>query len=445
MDTLLELKKNGEFTPSGSNDILTAALGTLEGSGRVRAVGSFIIPKVYFQLPRQRRVDSTKSELLARDRQRSEELEKAKQELINAKTEMLSEIDKLEKMISAGAHHSPVLLDKCSSEPPKPQQPRQLKPPSVKGLILEPDRDCVLLDPGTAKKVTRKYGSSNKIHGRDMPHGCVRVSVDGLLPGINQDVLLHVPVPGEMEAVTQAVGSHIAWPESLISFPDMVQQKELPPKKNELKKLHTKFSEAAPPQNVPKRWRLLYKHAETIMKETGVSIKIPCDKEVLGVDKRVCLVHEEVLALLKFQMVGQAATSAYMMNLYTELCAAKELDTFGFFDPGLTYNPNEDFKSYVVKRLREGRDRIYFIPHNMKAIKSFNSQIGRSNTMPKVKNLVGTPKQSSGYECGYVVMRYLKDIIEDKEFSFHKKPKVLSNGGADEVRNEAFGFIEQHI
>ncbi|KAL6543528.1 hypothetical protein OROHE_010150 [Orobanche hederae] len=181
-----------------------------------------------------------------------------------------------------------------------------------------------------------------------MPHGCFRVSVDGLLPGINQDVLLPVPVPGEMEAVTEAVGSHVAWPRSLISFPDAVQQKELPPKKNELKEFRTKFSEAAPPQNVPKRW-----------------------------------------------------------NLYTELCEAKELDTFGFFDPGLTYNLNEDFKSNVVKRLRESRDRIYFIPHNMnqhfilgiiwdesldRGSQEFNSQTGRSNTIPKVKNLAGTPK-----------------------------------------------------
>ncbi|KAL6582595.1 hypothetical protein OROMI_004673 [Orobanche minor] len=237
----------------------------------------------------------------------------------------MSEIDKLKKMISVGAHHSPVLSDKGSSEPPKPQQPQQLKPPSAKGLILEPDHDCVFLDLGTVKKVTRKCnlsvgtidnkvafgvlfpfedGLSNKINGRDMPHGCVQVSLDGLLPGVNQDVLLPVPVPGEMEAVNKAVGSHVAWPESLISFPDTVQQKGLPPKKNELKELHTKFSEAAPPQNVPNRWRLLHKHAETIMKEAGVSIKIPCDKEVFGVDKRVCLVHEEVLALFKFQMVG---------------------------------------------------------------------------------------------------------------------------------------------
>ncbi|KAL6572329.1 hypothetical protein OROMI_013287 [Orobanche minor] len=194
--------------------------------------------------------------------------------------------------------------------------------------------------------------------------------------------------------------------------------------------------------------------------------------------KRVRLVHEEVLALLQFQMVGQAAILAYMIY------ARQRNSTYLVFYPGLTYNLNEYFKSYVVKRLREGNYRIYFIPHNMnqhwildiiwdgeiyiinslshptqfpkvekasiEAVKSFNSQTGRSNTMPKVKNLAGTPKQSSDYECGYVVMQYMKDIIEDKEFSFHKKWVSKSRNSyqmeeLDEVRNEALGFIEQHI
>ncbi|KAL6577595.1 hypothetical protein OROMI_009923 [Orobanche minor] len=107
----------------------------------------------------------------------------------------------------------------------------------------------------------------------------------------------------------------------------VLQQKELPPKKNELKELQTKFSEATPPQNVLKRWRLLYKHAETIMKETGVSIKISCDNEVFGVDKRICLVHKEVLALLKFQMVGQVAISAYKWMSKSRKCyQMEELD-----------------------------------------------------------------------------------------------------------------------
>ena len=33
----------------------------------------------------------------------------------------------------------------------------------------------------------------------------------------------------------------------------------------------------------------------------------------------------------------------------------------------------------------------------------------------------GSPKQPGGHECGYVVMRYMRDIISDKEMSFCTK------------------------
>lgn len=57
------------------------------------------------------------------------------------------------------------------------------------------------------------------IHGNTIPPGCLRISVDG---NIKADALLPVPVPGEMEKVHEAIGSHVAWPEELISFPTAV-------------------------------------------------------------------------------------------------------------------------------------------------------------------------------------------------------------------------------
>lgn len=57
---------------------------------------------------------------------------------------------------------------------------------------------------------------SDTIHERPMQPGCLRVSVDG---SIKTDALLQVPIAGEMEKVSQAVGSHVAWPQNLINFP----------------------------------------------------------------------------------------------------------------------------------------------------------------------------------------------------------------------------------
>lgn len=60
----------------------------------------------------------------------------------------------------------------------------------------------------------RKFG--DKIHGKAMPPGCLRVSVEGFF---KEEALIPVPVPGEIETVLQAVGSHVAWPEELIIYP----------------------------------------------------------------------------------------------------------------------------------------------------------------------------------------------------------------------------------
>lgn len=54
---------------------------------------------------------------------------------------------------------------------------------------------------------------NNSIHGMPLQPGCARVSVDGPIRG---DALVPIPIPGEIETVEQAVGSHISWPRDLI-------------------------------------------------------------------------------------------------------------------------------------------------------------------------------------------------------------------------------------
>ncbi|KAL6536694.1 hypothetical protein OROMI_026275 [Orobanche minor] len=210
------------------------------------------------------------------------------------------------------------------------------------------------------------------------------------------------------------------------------------------------------------RWPEFGSFAMTLMKDGGDSIQIPCDEVIFGYEKIIYVMHTNVLALLKFEMVGKP-------HLCTEIHDIEEWDTFGCFDPGLTFNLNEGFESYIVKRLREGNDRIYFMPHNSNmhwilsfiwdgdiyilntlsppnhfpalekaltgTVKSFNIQTGKGNKMPKVKHLLGSPKQPGVHECGYMVMRYMEDIIADKEFTFLKKlecdeSKQLQYGGS---------------
>lgn len=61
-----------------------------------------------------------------------------------------------------------------------------------------------------------KTNLNSSIQGKVMPPGCVHVSVEGF---IKEEALIPVPVPGEIKTVEQAVGSNVAWPEELISYP----------------------------------------------------------------------------------------------------------------------------------------------------------------------------------------------------------------------------------
>ncbi|CAL9008035.1 unnamed protein product [Prunus brigantina] len=51
IDDLKKQVLEGSLTVSGSNDILTMALGSPEHSGRVRGVGAYVNPSSYFNEP----------------------------------------------------------------------------------------------------------------------------------------------------------------------------------------------------------------------------------------------------------------------------------------------------------------------------------------------------------------------------------------------------------
>ncbi|KAK1378991.1 hypothetical protein POM88_025735 [Heracleum sosnowskyi] len=71
------------------------------------------------------------------------------------------------------------------------------------------------------------------------------------------------------------------------------------------------------------------------------------------------------IVAFEFQMIGQAAISAYMSYLHNVMREKKLLDYFGFFDLSATFTLNADFEALVVRRLKEGNpNRVFFMPHH---------------------------------------------------------------------------------
>ncbi|XP_063947027.1 uncharacterized protein LOC135151763 [Daucus carota subsp. sativus] len=159
---------------------------------------------------------------------------------------------------------------------------------------------------------------------------------------------------------------------------------------------------------------------------------------------------------------------------------------YAFCDPATIFTNSTDIERNLVNRLKEGNpDRLFLLPYNTnchwilvilwageifvlnplprgtnfpelekaltRAMITFNVQAGRGNKAPSIKYMPGCPKQPGGIECGYVVMRYMREIIMDHELSFLKKwalktrKLICSEAELDEVRFEALSHIESFM
>jgi hypothetical protein len=75
----------------------------------------------------------------------------------------------------------------------------------------------------------------------------------------------------------------------------------------------TLFQEGELHPFVPKRCKLLYKHAKTIMTNTGLSMYAKLDKSVFVFPRELYLLTENVIDLLEMKWIGAGVIAAYMV------------------------------------------------------------------------------------------------------------------------------------
>ncbi|KAK1355130.1 hypothetical protein POM88_048386 [Heracleum sosnowskyi] len=113
------------------------------------------------------------------------------------------------------------------------------------------------------------------------------------------------------------------------------------------------------------------------------------------------------------------------------------------------------FEKTVSVEMMEGKPSFSVLTYEAledalkRALRTFNSQTGRGNRTPKVQNLAGSPKQPSSHECGYVVMRYMRDIILDEDMYLFSTKWLLKTRTSykieelAEVRHKTLKHIEK--
>ncbi|CAL9018530.1 unnamed protein product [Prunus brigantina] len=139
IDDLKKQVSEGTLTVSGSNNVLTLALGTPEHGGRVRGVGAGVSPTQFFNLPRQQRVkfaDKLKESVMEEVREETKKMEaRAKEsvmEAVRAEREIL-----LKQFNQLIPNFDPNLLGKTPTTPitpilPIPQEQSPKNPMSDK-------------------------------------------------------------------------------------------------------------------------------------------------------------------------------------------------------------------------------------------------------------------------------------------------------------------------
>ncbi|VVA41484.1 PREDICTED: ubiquitin-like-specific, partial [Prunus dulcis] len=213
----------------------------------------------------------------------------------------------------------------------------------------------------------------------------------------------------------------------------------------------------------PSSLKSLCRYVETTLLPEDKILEFKIDKEVFGSDRDTFLLPEDITQFAGMEEIGASVVAVYMRHLHDVLKQAKMCSMVGFIDPAtvsansgtvaersrlvatrlqktdgeqifmMPYNPG---RHWILMIVRAKKETVYFLDplpgHRVvdeeaknivnSAKKIYNSHIGRAGRKAVIwKTLSGTPNQPSSVECGYYVMRFMRDIIMDPSLAFENK------------------------
>ncbi|VVA34291.1 PREDICTED: ubiquitin-like-specific, partial [Prunus dulcis] len=384
-DELQKQVSEGKVGVYGSNDVLTMALGP-EHPGRVRGVGAGISPRQYFNLPKPQRVsfgDRLKESLRVLLQEETKKMEaKAREEALRMEA-------RTKQLVEAEREH---FLSQLSQ--------------------LIPNFDPSMLKPRISQSPKNPMSDKASCSGGDVRS-------------------LH------FEDDTAKNGKH---------------------REDEEKEEEKKDEEKEEEKQEEKEKEYEEKHDDK-----DKILQFTIDKEVFGGERDTFLLPEDITQFAGMEEIGATVVAVYMRYLHDVLKQANMCSMVGFIDHA-TVSANSgtiaDRSRLVAARLQKtGGEQIFMMPYNPgrhwillivrakretvyfldplpghcvvdeeaknivnSAIKIYNSHIGRAGRKAVIwKTLSGTPKQPSSVECGYYVMRFMRDIIMDPSLAFENK------------------------
>ncbi|CAL8118622.1 unnamed protein product [Prunus armeniaca] len=446
IDELQKQVFEGSVSVSGSNDVLTMALGP-EHPGRVRGVGGGISPRQYFNLPRQQRIkfaDQLKESLRIVLQEETKKMEARSRE------ETLRMEAKTKQLVQAEREH---LLSQLSQLIPN-FDPSMFKPKTSPCLEQSPKNPM-------SDKASCSGGDGRSLHFEN----------DTAKNGEKQEEMKKEEKRDE-EKKEEKKDEEKKEEKKNEEKKEEKQDEEKKEKKEDEEKHDEKGIEVVDYSKVEVSSSLqsLCRYVETTLTPQEKIMTFTIEKEVFGADRSTFVLPEDITQLAGMEEIGATVLVVYMRCLYDHLKEANMFNMVGFIDPAqktdgeqifmMPYNPGRHWALLIVRAKKE---TVYFLDpltenrvvdeeaKNMvnSAVKIYNSHIGRQGRKAPIwKTLPGTPKQPSGVECGYYVMRFMRDIIMDPSLEFEKMGKEQApypQATIDEVKNEWAEFVCLHM
>ncbi|XP_057804697.1 uncharacterized protein LOC131020066 isoform X3 [Salvia miltiorrhiza] len=405
IDDYIRQKEEGEFkTQRSGEDLLTCALESGEHSGRVRAVGSYVTPSMFFKHGRKRRQHMENEQLV--------DLMEAKKHIVE-QNEMICHLhDRLSKLEAAIAKD---------------------KDDEVKGS-----------------------------HDKQPSH------------------LMDEDFEEEEEEEEEEEDEVV-----LVEKFDALQNKRV--RHQVIKERKVKCYDSLHPS-----LKVLCIHAENSLSNEQGTIFISFDEDIFGKPFEGFILCEDIIPFCELEQISGNCIVVYMWHLYKKLKENSALDRFRFVDPfDVSYvsKPPHDAQTRALADRFENvsSNQLVIVPVNVgvhwiltvidphketisifdplghwvcdeswqnivnKAISMFNARLERRGKKQPTWEIIKSPRQPDSKRCGFFIMCYMKEIIEELTKSgsiclhSHFDNRVYTQEDIDKVRVEWANVVLNHI
>ncbi|KAJ1384989.1 Ulp1 protease family, C-terminal catalytic domain [Sesbania bispinosa] len=411
----------GEHLPP-NQDILLKALKSAEHPGRVRAVGYGVTKGEYFpRLPRKKEA-----------RVPTDEFEAMKKELVHLRS-MVEKNNQYCESLRGEKRGDASKSDKDSCPP----------------IIPEGVTPCDLYTNNPTYHLVGRGSVYNQLgdtlHNRPLPPEHVRVGVEIVLDGNAP-----LPVPNEdagLLLLDDALGAHVAWPIGLI---DLKIKQFQQPNEHDKDTIPTKESVASGNEISVQKPVNLYGSSDKVPYLTFLHTyvkdsltrqwDVPMPKEIFNEEYTELLSHSDIYEIINHEWLGSCTICVYVRDHWMLVVVNPTTEIVYYLD-SLGVNIGQR------QQLRRMFDN---------AIKIYRANKGTKVSKVKFSNIKWTmikcPTQDNGSDCGYYVLRYMKEIllcsqegvIPHEYFSTYRLEKY-STELIDEVKQEWCRYVLETI